>query len=337
MLSRLAVGLFSLLLVALLLGTAFIIWLCVSFTKMTEICSDKCIRVPGNCHVDSSNPSLTNTSITFVKFFRNLTISYQNIPSFVNDTFLSEGLTNLEEISVDFSQLRTIEVRAFNGLTNLEKLSLNDNGISEILPRTFENLSRLKELYLRNNIIKHLNNDVFSGLSSLTVLNLDHNDLQYIHPDTLLRLPKLRELHLHSNKALQVPTDRPFIYSHSLTYLAISHSNIPSLAVETFSNLFALKQLDVNGNKLRTLDINILKAWPKLFILYLQGNPLQCDCQLQEVWRWCEDRSITTWDHDNVPKCDTPENVKGKPWTVLEKGRCLGGNIFFSDYSNSTN
>jgi Leucine-rich repeat (LRR) protein len=156
---------------------------------MAELFSDEFVHIPLKYHVNSSNPSLTNTSITFGIYFRNLTISNQNIPSFVNDTFLSEGLTNLEEISVEFSHLKSIEFRAFNGLTSLRKLSLNDNEISEILPGTFENLSRLKELYLRNNRFKNLNIDVFSGLVRLKVLDLTENELKYLHPDTFLRLP----------------------------------------------------------------------------------------------------------------------------------------------------
>jgi hypothetical protein len=70
--------------------------------------------------------------------------------------------------------------------------------------------------------------------------------------------------------------------------------------------------------------------------MYLSGNPLKCDCQLQEVWRWCEDRNIQTAFKETAPECDTPIEMKGLWWGVLEKGQCLEGNIqYYGDY-NST-
>jgi len=174
-------------------------------------------------------------------------------------------------------------------------------------------------------------------LVNLKRINLGWNKLQYLHPDTFLELPNLQELSLYKNSGLQIPTDRNFINSLSLSHLSISSCNISSLSVETFSNVSALEQLHLSENNLRTVDINMLRALPKLFTLYLYGNPLQCDCQLKEVWRWCEDRNITTAFGDWAPECDTPSEVKGMWWGVLDKGQCLEGNIqYYGDYNNTS-
>jgi hypothetical protein len=95
----------------------------------------------------------------------------------------------------------------------------------------------------------------------------------------------------------------------------------------SWTNVSALEGLDRRLNKLRNVDINILIALPKLSTMYLFGNLLKCDCQLQEVWRWCEDRNIQTVYWGTWPKCDTPREVEGIWWGVLEKGQCLEGNI----------
>ena len=88
---------------------------------------------------------------------------------------------------------------------------------------------------------------------------------------------------------------------------------------------------------MRTVDIKILRALTKLSTLYLYGNPLQCDCQLQEVWRRCEDRNILTVFWREVPECDTPEEVEGMWWGLLEKGQCLEGNIeYYGDYNSTS-
>jgi len=338
--SRLTVVLVPLLMVVLLLEAAAMVWLCVAIlpTRMAELCSDECSCDPERYNVDSTNPSLTKTSFNFLKYLRQLTIFIQYIPSFGNDTFLSEGLTELEEISVIFSHLRTIELGALNGLTNLKKLQLFGNEIREILPGTFEKMSRLQILNLENNLIKSLNVDAFSGLISLVELNLRTNKLQYVHPDTFLSLPKLKFVYLCNNLGLQIPTDRKFINSNTLSRLSLAYCNVSSVSVETFANVSALEELDLGRNNLRTVDINLLTALPKLSSLFLDGNPLQCDCQLKKVWRCCKDRNIQTEHGELAPKCDTPSEMKGMGWKVLEKVQCLQDIIEgYEDYNKTNN
>jgi hypothetical protein len=177
---------------------------------------------------------------------------------------------------------------------------------------------------------------VFSGLVNLKEINLQRNKMTSIHPDTFLGLPNLQKLLLGYNPTLTIPTDRNLINSLTLSYLGIPESSISSLSVETFANASALVKIDLSDNNLGTVDINMLRALPRLSSISLYGNPLQCDCQLQEVWRWCEDRNIQTAYRGTTPECDTPSEVKGIWWGVLEKGKCLQGNIeYYGDY-NST-
>ena len=132
-----------------------------------------------------------------------------------------------------------------------------------------------------------------------------------------------------------MPTHRHFINSLSLKELAVSVCNISSVSIETFANVTSLEKLDLSYNSLKNLDISLLKALPKLSTLYLYGNPLQCDCQLQKVWRWCRDNHIQTANEEMVPECDTPSELKGIWWGMLEKGQCLQGIIHYrGDYKS---
>jgi len=177
--------------------------------------------------------------------------------------------------------------------------------------------------------------DTFSGLYKLKYIFLSQNNLQFLHPDTFSGLPNLKRLILYNNPGLHIPTDRNFISSHSLTHLDISHSNFSSVSVETFANISALEWLGLSDNNLRTVDKNILKALSKLSTLYLCGNPLHCDYQLKKVWRCCKDRNMRTLYGVTEPECDTPSEVKGMSWRVLEKVKCLEGNIeFYADHNN---
>jgi len=165
-------------------------------------------------------------------------------------------------------------------------------------------------------------------LISLVELDLRANKLQYVHPDTFLSLPKLKIVYLYKNLRLQLPTDRNFINPHSMSQLGIAYCNVSSVSVETFANVSSLEWLDLSDNKLRTVDINILRALPSLSSLFLDGNPLQCDCELKKVWRWFKDRNIQTVYAELTPKCDTPSEMKGMGWEVLEKVQCLQDNIY---------
>jgi len=254
-----------------------------------------------------------------------------------------ENMDSLEFLALNYNKIKHLNnatfsgLGAFKGLTKLTRLLVFRNEISEILPGTFENMISLEYLFLGHNNIKYLNSGVFNGLVNIVYVGLSSNKLQYMHPDTILGLPNIKSLNLRNNTALQIPTDSHFINSHFLTQLELAMCNISSLSVETFANVSALKSLDLSHNNLRTVDINILRALPELSQMYLYGNPLQCDCQLQEVWRRFEDRNIQTVYWVWVPECDTPSEVEGLWWGVLEKLQCLEGNIdYFGDYNKTS-
>ena len=235
-----------------------------------------------------------------------LELNSNNITYFENDTFVSRGLVELELLSADYCKLRKIELGAFNGLTKLIVLSMAGNEISEIKPGTFEKMSRPEVLSLHHNIIEHLESDVFNELFKLKFITLQGNKLQHLHPDTILGFSK--------PQGLQIPNYFSIFNLYIKKTLDTLSCNTLSLSAETFANISALKMLDLGNNNLTSLDINILKALPKLSAIYLSGNPLHCDCQLQEVWRWCEDHNIQRVYYERVPKCDTPSEVKGIWW-----------------------
>ena len=277
--SRVAVVLVSLLLAAPVV--MFWLWLVILPARVATLCPVECTCDTGGYYVSCVNTSLNPVPLIRLTDVRVIWLYENKIPLLGNDSFVS--LTDLEKLSVSWCGLRTIEMGAFNGLTKLTELLLSGNEISEIIPGTFENMNSLEHLGLTNNNLEHLDRDVFGGLDSLKYIYLQGNKLQYLHPDTFLRLPNLQQLNLAFTPTLTIPTDRNFINSHSLSHLSISYCDLSSVSVAKFANVSALERLNLKG-----IDINILTALPKLSALYLYGNPLQCDCQLQEVWRWCQ-------------------------------------------------
>jgi len=327
-------------LVSLLLATPaaiFWLWLVIFRARVVILCPEDCRCDAGGYYVDCSSSSLKEIPLTLPSDVRTLLLANNSIMFLERNSSVLQGLTGLQNLQADFCQIRTIELGAFNGLTNLAFLSMCGNEISKIMPGTFEKMNRLEYLNLDLNLIERLEVDMFSGLINLKILFLEKNKLQYVHPDTFVGLPNLQSLFLSKNSALQAPNDRHFINSHSLKHLGISGCNVSSVSVETFTNVSALKWLDLSFNNLRSVDIKLLKALPKLSALYLHGNPLHCDCELQEVWRWCQDNNITTVYKRIAPKCETPSKLEGLCWGGFEKDQCLKGNITnHTDYINSS-
>jgi len=327
--SRLTVVLVSLLLA--LPVVIFWLWLVILPASVAILCPEGCRCDREGYNVICDDTTLNDVPLIHLPDVRELWFIEDNITLLQKDNFVS--LPELEKLNLLRCGLRTIELGAFNGLTKLIRLSIWYNDICEIIPGTFQNITSLVYLNLQGNRIEYVDRHMFSGLFKLTFINLSGNKLQYLYPDTSLMLPNLQQLYLDNNPGLRIPTDRNFINSHSLSYLYISNCNISLVSVETFANVSALKGIRLSNNILRTVDINILRALPNLSTLQLYRNRLQCDCQLKEVWQWCKDRNI--WAGDVI--CDTPSEVKGIGWGLLENGQCLEGNIqYYGDYNNQT-
>jgi len=298
-----------------------------SFVSMTEL---KILEIT-DCELRTIDLGAFNGLKTLTR----LSMNGNNLSHILPGTF--ENMSSLEYIDLSSNRIEHLNsavfkgLGAFNELTKLTGLSMQGNKLSEIMPGTFENKSSLEYLGISSNRIEHLDSDVFSGLVNLKSVHLTANKLKYLHPDTFLGLPKFQNLKLGKNPGLQIPTDGNFINSHSLTLLDISNCNVSSLSVETFANVSALQWLDLSYNNLTTVDINILKALPNLSTLYLNANPLQCDCQLLEVWRWCQDRNIR-----NVDKIGWGcINWSRWWWWDSEKNQCLECNVeYCGDYTN---
>ena len=328
MTSRLVVVLLSLLLATPTL--IFWLWLVILAARVVIQCPEECRCNAGGFYVNCSASGLNSIPLLDLRDTRGLLLDNNNITFLENDSFVSRGLSKLEVLQVDFCKLRKIEVGAFNGLTNLKRLSIRGNEINKIISGTFEKLSNLEYLDLAYNGLERLDAGFFTGLINLQIVVLAKNKLQFLHPDTFVGLSNLRSLYLSSNTGLKIPTDRHFIYSSSLKRLDISGWNVSSVSNAAFANISALERLGLSYNNLRSVDINILKALRKLSAMYLYGNPLQCDCQLQEVWRWCQNHNIQTMFRGTAPKCDTPSEVRCLSWMVLEKGNCSQGKIHYN-------
>jgi Leucine-rich repeat (LRR) protein len=320
-------------------GLVNIIFITLHGNKMKHLHPDTFVELPNMHGLSLSRDRRLRipTDRQFINHhsLKHLFISGCKIRSVSVETFAN--VSALEFLDLSYNRLAVIDMNILKVLPKLSTLNLTHNKISVIIPGTFEKFSNLEYLFIDYNRIEYMISDTFAGLFNLIQVSLQGNNLHYLQPDTFLRLQHFRSLLLSGNSDLHVPTDRQLIKSHSLKRLGIGGCNVTSVSVDTFSNVSALEWLDLGNNYLRILDKSVLKSLRSLSMLNLHENPLECDCQLQEVWRWCQDHNIQTAYKEIVPICDTPSEVMGMWWGVLEKGQCLQGNVqYYGNYKNTS-
>ncbi|KAM9189702.1 immunoglobulin superfamily member 10 [Dugong dugon] len=236
------------------------------------------------------------------------------VPTEVHCTFryltsIPDGIPpHVERINLGYNSLGTLTETDFSGLKKLELLMLHSNGIHTIPDKTFSDLQALQVLKMSYNKVRKLQKDTFYGLRSLTRLHMDHNNIEFINPEVFYGLTFLRLVHLEGNQLTKLHPDT-FV---SLRYLQI------------FKTSF-IKYLHLSDNFLTSLPQEIVSYMPSLESLYLHGNPWTCDCHLQWLSDWIQEkpdvikckRDRSPSSTQQCPLCMNPRATKGKSFAMV--------------------
>lgn len=155
----------------------------------------------------------------------------------------------------------------------LATVVLSRNSISLIEVNAFAATPHLVHLDLSSNQLTELNSSIFTGLKELKELLLFGNQIVQIYPGAFSDLLSLQRLYLSGNRLMALPLG---LYwepggPHNLTFLDLSY------------------------NKLSKVPVQILLSLTQHGGIYLQGNPLVCDCALLallEYWMWKQYRPV---------------------------------------------
>lgn len=171
-------------------------------------------------------------------------------------------------LDLSHNALAVLHVGWISGsVERLATLVLNRNAVRLIEAEAFATMSRLAHLDLSSNQLKELNSSIFAGLTELKELLLFGNQISRIDPSALGDLHGLQRLYLSGNRLTNVPLG------------IFSETGGPR----------NLTLLDLSDNRLAALPVQALLSLTRHSRIYLQGNPLVCDCPilaLLEYWLW---------------------------------------------------
>ncbi|KAL1061156.1 hypothetical protein V6Z11_1Z040400 [Gossypium hirsutum] len=240
--------------------------------ELNNLTNLKSLDLSGNKIESISNKEWNN--LTNLKY---LDLSYNNIESISNQGFqwLSRltkletlnltgnslknsilfdmrNLSSLKTLRLSSNQLegRLLHIQGLSNLINLKKLDLSENQIESLQSskdggRKLE-LTHLKELNLNSNLF---NNSVFASLNkllNLKTLSISNQLKGPIDTKDLDAFTSLRELNMRANELIDFVIHKGWCDLRNLEVLDVSGNALEGMLPHCFSNLTALRVLDIS-------------------------------------------------------------------------------------------
>uniref|UniRef100_UPI0037E84DD3 amphoterin-induced protein 2-like n=1 Tax=Semicossyphus pulcher TaxID=241346 RepID=UPI0037E84DD3 len=193
---------------------------------------------------------------------------------------------------------RNLSVPHFDLPSYATRLDLSHNALT-VLPAdwTTQPFDRLATLVLSRNSISQIQANAFAVTPHLLHLDLSSNQLTVLNSSIFTGLKELRELLLFGNQIIQI---NPGAFSdlHSLQRLYLSGNRLVAFPLGLYwepGGPRNLTFLDLSNNRLSKVPVQGLLSLTKQSEIYLQGNPLVCDCALltmMEYWMWKQYRPM---------------------------------------------
>lgn len=270
------------------------------------------------------------------------------------------GFTQLPEevehktrvLDLSDNHISIIPTRSFCKNRKLHVLLLQNNNISVVEDGAFSQLEYLKKLDLSWNWISTLSEGFSIGLASLQELQLAHNHLTNLDSRSFLHLDSLQRLNLTSNSIHTVQV-RSFSSMGFLRQLHLEDNRLTSLRNGMLSMLRSLEVLNLAGNRISETEIGIFKPLTSMMILnlannrlstinfktllsihhgssthiLLQGNPWNCDCDLQRVFQKLQSvQRLFLDDYYNLT-CEAPPVLRGYRLMEVDTELCIGETV----------
>ncbi|XP_022826792.1 connectin-like [Spodoptera litura] len=276
-----------------------------SFSSQSEI-----EHLMFNVRSDDALTFIPAKAIVRLDKLKHLSIQFGTIKRIPPYAFTNSS--TVRQIVLKSNKIATLEKHSFSQMMMLSNLSLDENQISELKRDVFFGLPNLHVLHLSNNNLSLIHEGCFKHLNNLIELNLDYNYISVVTREMLEGLENLSRLNLRNNKLTMVG-NLAFSELWGLKELMLDNNALEYISERAFGGLTQLRKLTLSGNKLTKFYEDILDDIRSLVILdlrynmleaisyetvrpvvendksastavYLEGNPLNCNCRLSWIY-----------------------------------------------------
>lgn len=215
--------------------------------------------------------------------------------------------------------------KSFINLLNLIHFEISNNDIDSLPENLFINQTELKFLNLTENNLRSLPNGTFKHTKKLFWADLSHNQLETIETGTFDDLIELEALDLSYNKLNFDDYDdlqSPFEHLTKLKSLNLAENNLLSLSNTTFSHMHRLQWLDLNRNRLKHIQSDLLNGLVNLKHFNLSSNKIST--LSDNFWRFNDriyeldlsNNRLETLNNEDLPRLSERREFKleGNPW-----------------------
>lgn len=194
-------------------------------------------------------------SLVGLNKLQHLDLSHNKLMALPAKFFQPVKLT-LKKLNLSYNSMSVLAPSLLNDLTKLEYLDLSHNEITShwIGDQLFKNLTQLHYLDLSFNKLTVFSSTMtFSSLLKLETLSLQHNELKQV-PETIQYLRYLSSLDLSQNQIHDI-TNASYLSNCRLLFnLNLESNSLENITRDAFSDLPALKVLNLANNKISYLD-----------------------------------------------------------------------------------
>ena len=199
--------------------------------------------------------------------FHRLQLSHNNMQHVPN--LPSERFPDLRGLEMENNSVIEIRSQDLQNMSKLTSLTLRDNNISYIEENAFADTVDLIFLDLDNLKLKHLPTRMH--LPNMHIFHIKYGLLESLPEDICQQFPNLQIIEAEHNQITRLPS---FKGCRRMESLYFSHNNLTTIDHDTLYQLFYLRLLQLDYNRIENLTEGIFRDTGNLEYLHLQGNNL---------------------------------------------------------------
>ncbi|XP_012138324.1 uncharacterized protein LOC100882867 isoform X1 [Megachile rotundata] len=289
------------------------------------------LDLSGNDLTDVPRDALERTTM-----LQTLDLSRNKFPDLNHAIGTLKTLPVLRWLDVSGNEAKIVNETSFEGLTALRFLNLSDlPDCTRIEKNAFKPLTKLRSLSAYNypKLGYFDLQGILKGMNRLETLDVEVKDSTVSNEQLSIRAhPRLTKLTLRGERLKNVLSSSLVGVRGPTFFLGLVNTSVDSIPASLFFPVprSTHLELDVSGSKFTSLSSQFLAALDErtgfVKINGLQRNPINCDCNIRQLWKWLRTTHAGNTHALNV-LCFTPVHLRGMVLTNLTEDRlsCTNG------------